>query len=204
MTGASRAIVKERLNRYESRVRVHLPHQLRNARHFLSSLQRLPEHTIILYTAISQDAAGTHFIDETQSLPMVVGVANAPVFVMEDTFVGQGTVGGYVTNLPIKASCRRGRRQDSQRGKATGHTHCERRQRIYVRLAGTATLGIQRKRPPARQYRAEPATNCLGILQEILSLASFVCCFLETLLVFALFWQRAEKEERSRNHLLSG
>ncbi len=28
---------------------------------------------------------------------MVVGAANAPVFVMEDTFIGQGTVGGYVT-----------------------------------------------------------------------------------------------------------
>src|ERR1700722_11666178 len=63
----------------------------------LEQLQRLPEHSVILYTAISQDAAGTRFIDETQSLPMVVDAANAPVFVMEDTFIGQGTIGGYVT-----------------------------------------------------------------------------------------------------------
>ena len=90
------AIVKERLSNYESRLSlVYLINP--EMPKLLDRLQQLPDHTIILYTAISQDAAGTHFIDETQALPMVVSAANAPVFVMEDTFIGHGTIGGYVT-----------------------------------------------------------------------------------------------------------
>ncbi len=90
------AIVGERLKSYEDKVEITYLTDL-DMPALLEQLSRLPEHTIILYTAISLDAAGTHFVDETQSLPMVVGAARAPVFVMEDTFVGQGTVGGYVT-----------------------------------------------------------------------------------------------------------
>jgi PAS domain S-box-containing protein len=90
------AIVRKQLHNYESGFEFTYFTNLEMPA-LLEQLKRLPEHTIILYVAISQDAAGTRFIDETQSLPMVVGAANAPVFVMEDTFVGQGTIGGYVT-----------------------------------------------------------------------------------------------------------
>jgi PAS domain S-box-containing protein len=89
-------IVKEALRSYESRLDFTYLTNLEMPA-LLERLKRLPEHTIIFYTAISQDAAGTRFIDETQSLPLTVGAANAPIFVMEDTFVGQGTMGGYVT-----------------------------------------------------------------------------------------------------------
>ena len=91
------AIVSEQLHSYESRFEFTYLTNLEMPA-LLDQLKRLPEHSIILYTAISQDAAGTRFLDETQSLPLVVGAANAPVFVMEDTFVGQGTIGGYVTS----------------------------------------------------------------------------------------------------------
>jgi PAS domain S-box-containing protein len=90
------AIVREQLHSYESRFDFSYLSNLEMPT-LLDRLRKLPENSIIIYTAISQDAAGTRFLDETQSLPLVVGAANAPVFVMEDTFVGQGTVGGYVT-----------------------------------------------------------------------------------------------------------
>jgi PAS domain S-box-containing protein len=39
-----------------------------------------------------------HIIPATQSLPMVVGVANAPIFVLADVLVVRGAVGGYVSS----------------------------------------------------------------------------------------------------------
>src|SRR3984957_10915534 len=65
----------------------------------LEQLKRLPKRTAILYVNIEQDAAGNHFMSATQALPMITSVANAPVFVMADMLVGQGSVGGYVTNF---------------------------------------------------------------------------------------------------------
>ena len=62
----------------------------------LAQLRDTPSHTIILFGAVSQDAAGQHFNSGSQSLAMVTGAANAPVFTLADTLVGQGSVGGYV------------------------------------------------------------------------------------------------------------
>jgi len=62
----------------------------------LPQLRQAPNHTVILFGAINQDATGQRFITATQSFPMVLGAANAPVFVLGDVLVGQGSVGGYV------------------------------------------------------------------------------------------------------------
>jgi PAS domain S-box-containing protein len=64
----------------------------------LERLKHLPSDTIVYHTAISQDAAGDRFIDSAQSIPMVVGAANAPVFVMDDVNLRAGTVGGDLVN----------------------------------------------------------------------------------------------------------
>ena len=62
----------------------------------LERVQHLPEHTIILYTHIGQDAAGTRFISATQAGPMLVQVANSPMFSTSDADIGYGGLGGYV------------------------------------------------------------------------------------------------------------
>ena len=64
----------------------------------LERLKHLPSDTIVYHTAISQDASGDHFIDSAQSIPMVAGAANAPVFVMDDVNLRAGTVGGDLVN----------------------------------------------------------------------------------------------------------
>ena len=64
----------------------------------LDRLRQLPPNSVILYAAISSDAAGRHFVNATQSLPLVVGAANAPVYVMADTLLGHGAVGGYLAS----------------------------------------------------------------------------------------------------------
>lgn len=62
----------------------------------LARLRQLPSHTIIYYTSLMEDAAGRHFVDAAQSVPLVAGAANAPIFVVDDVDLGQGTVGGYL------------------------------------------------------------------------------------------------------------
>jgi PAS domain S-box-containing protein len=67
----------------------------------LERLKHLPNNTIVYHTSIMEDAAGTHFVDATQSVPMVADAANAPVFVVDDVDVGRGTVGGNVFSFAL-------------------------------------------------------------------------------------------------------
>ena len=70
-------------------------------RTLLARLRQLPSHTIIYYTSLMEDAAGSHFIDATQSVPLVAGAANAPIFVVDDVDLGGGAVGGYLISWVI-------------------------------------------------------------------------------------------------------
>ena len=67
----------------------------------LARLSRLPGHTIIYYTSLMEDASGSHFVDAAQSVPLVVGAANAPIFVVDDVDLGEGTVGGYLISWAV-------------------------------------------------------------------------------------------------------
>jgi signal transduction histidine kinase len=62
----------------------------------LKRLQQLPNQTIVLYISFFQDAAGHKFINATRALPMIAEAANAPVFGVSDTYLGNGIVGGDV------------------------------------------------------------------------------------------------------------
>jgi signal transduction histidine kinase len=89
------ALAMKELRSYESRLEFTYLTDLEMPA-LLERLKRLPSDTIVLYLTLTRDAAGTRFIEATQSLPMVIAAANAPVFAMLDVFVGQGSVGGYV------------------------------------------------------------------------------------------------------------
>jgi PAS domain S-box-containing protein len=59
----------------------------------LTRLRHAPRDAIILFSGITQDAAGTPFLG-SESAPMVTAAASAPVFVLTDSFLGHGEVGG--------------------------------------------------------------------------------------------------------------
>jgi PAS domain S-box-containing protein len=64
----------------------------------LEQLRHLPTHTIVLLTAIGQDATGTRFTsDETGQ--MISAAANAPVFSLSDLYLNHGEVGGDVADM---------------------------------------------------------------------------------------------------------
>ena len=91
------AVTKESLRKYESQFEFTYLTNLEMPA-LLERLRRLPSKTIVYHTSLMEDAAGAHFIDATQAAPMVANAANAPVFVMDDVDVGNGTVGGDVVS----------------------------------------------------------------------------------------------------------
>jgi PAS domain S-box-containing protein len=92
---AVESIVKENLRQYEAKLEFTYLTDL-GMPVLLEQLKHLPSDTIVFHTSIMLDAAGTPFIDATQSVPMVASAANAPVFVLDDVDVGSGAVGGNV------------------------------------------------------------------------------------------------------------
>ncbi len=91
------AITRQSFHNYESKLEFEYLLDLTMPA-LLEKLKHLPKDTIVYHTAISQDAAGDHFIDSAQSVPMVASAANAPVFVMDDVDLRAGTVGGDLVN----------------------------------------------------------------------------------------------------------
>jgi DNA-binding NarL/FixJ family response regulator len=58
-------------------------------------VSELPEHTAIIYTTINFDRAGVSFVP-AEALSLVAEVANRPIVISTETFLGRGAVGGFV------------------------------------------------------------------------------------------------------------
>ena len=83
------AITKKSLQKYESQFEFTYLTDLAMPA-LLERLKQLPSQTIVYHTSFMEDAAGAHFIDASQAVPMVAKAANAPVFVIDDVDVGRG------------------------------------------------------------------------------------------------------------------
>jgi signal transduction histidine kinase len=95
---ANETLTREDLRSYEARFAFTYLTDLRMS-DLLEHLRRLPDHTIVLYTSFFRDAAGIQFVNATKALPLIAEASNAPVFGMSDTYLGHGTVGGYVMSF---------------------------------------------------------------------------------------------------------
>jgi PAS domain S-box-containing protein len=184
------AIVREQLHGYESMFEFTYLNKLEMPA-LLEQLKRLPEHSIVLYTAISQDAAGTRFLDETQSLPLVVGAANAPVFVMEDTFVGQGTIGGYVTSYGEEGRVAGQLAVRILKGEKPQDIPIVKDANVYMfDWRALQRWGLSESAlPPGSVVLDRQLTFWQSYKQYIIGVA--LLCLAETVLIFALLWQRA-------------
>jgi len=161
----------------------------------LDRLRHLPSNTIVYHTALSQDATGERFIDSTQALPLIARAANAPVFVMDDVDLRGGTLGGDLVNW-------------SNDG------------RVAARMAVRILDGAQAKDIPivtsdhvymfdwkAMQRWGLKASNLppgsiiidrplsFWQLYERYVIPGVLALFTETLVIFALLWQRARRRQ---------
>ncbi len=89
------SVARESFRKYESMLEFTYLTEL-TMPSLLERLRHLPKDSIVYHTSITEDIAGTHFIDSAQSVPLVVGAANAPIYVIDDVDFGRGTVGGYL------------------------------------------------------------------------------------------------------------
>src|SRR5271155_1685104 len=97
------SFVKAALRSYESKLAFEYLFDL-DMPTLLSRVKNLPEHSIVFYTSLSVDAKGQIFINATQSVPMVTQAANAPVYGLADTLIGQGIVGGHVSSYAAQGA----------------------------------------------------------------------------------------------------
>jgi PAS domain S-box-containing protein len=161
----------------------------------LARLSHLPSNTIVYHTAISQDAAGSRFIDSAQSVPLVASAANAPVFVMDDVDLRAGTVGGALVNW-------------ADDGRVAGDMavrvlNGERPEDIPIAMSNNAYMfdwraltrwGLKESDlPPASIVLYRPRTAWEAYKWYIIS--GIAVMFAETLLILALLWQRKRRKE---------
>jgi len=62
------------------------------------ALSRLPDHTVVLYLTMFQDAAGAAFTPR-QALQQFAPASRAPIYACYDTFLGHGIVGGEMVTF---------------------------------------------------------------------------------------------------------
>jgi PAS domain S-box-containing protein len=191
-------LVREHLHTYESQFEftyltdLQMPELLRR-------LEHLPPNTIIFYTAISQDPVGRRYIDETQSLPMVVRAANAPVFVIEDTMIGQGTVGGYATSYAGEGRAAGEVAVRMLKGERPENVPVTRDADLYMfdwkalRRWGFKESSL----PPNSIVLNREATVWQSYARYIW--AAVLLFVAQTLLTLGLLWQRARKREFERS-----
>jgi len=69
----------------------------------LAEVSRLPEHTIVLYLLTLVDGAGETFIPK-EVVTHISRVSRAPVYILWDSLLGKGAVGGHLSNATAQGA----------------------------------------------------------------------------------------------------
>jgi signal transduction histidine kinase len=64
----------------------------------LADLSKLPPHTVVLYTTMFQDGAGTPFVPH-EAAERITAASSAPVYGFLDQYLGRGIVGGQLYSV---------------------------------------------------------------------------------------------------------
>jgi len=188
------AIVKDMFRKYESSLEFTYLTDL-DMPSLLERLKHLPSHTIVYYTSIMQDAVGARFIDASQSVPLVAGAANAPVFVVDDVDVGRGTVGGDVLSFAAEGQTAAAMAVKVLGGEKPQDIPIVKSANIY--LFDWRALRRWRLResdlPPGSVMLYRQPTVWESYRRYILAGSSLILA--EALLIFGLVWQRARRRK---------
>jgi len=195
------SIVKERFHNYESKLEFTYLTDLEMPA-LLERLKHLPKNTIVYHTSIMQDAAGNHFIDATQSAPMVAEASIAPVFIVDDVDVGRGTVGGDVFSFAAHG------REVARilvrllNGEKPQDIPIERSSNVYMfDWRAMRRFGLdESKLPPGSIVLNREPTFWEQYSRYIL--VGIFLLLAETLIILGLLWQRAERK-RTEAELVS-
>jgi PAS domain S-box-containing protein len=161
----------------------------------LERLKHLPSNTIVYHTSIMLDAAGTHFTDATQSVPMVASAANAPVFAVDDVDVGGGMVGGYVFSFDLAGRLCAGMAARILNGDRPQDIPVVSDANVYLfDWRALQRWGMSEKNlPPSRVVLNRPAS--FWQLYEKYVFPGIIALLAQALAIIALLWQRARRRK---------
>jgi len=161
----------------------------------LERLKHLPSDTIVFYTSLSRDAVGTSFIDPKESLPMILSVANAPVFVMSETFVGRGAVGGSATSFDAAGQVVAADAIEILKGKKPQQIPIVKNTNRYVfDWRALQHWGLKESALPRESILLNHPPNLWRIYKKYVLTVIFVI-MAQSLAIFALLWQRAKRRK---------
>jgi PAS domain S-box-containing protein len=161
----------------------------------LERLKHLPRNTIVYHTSMMQDAAGTQFDDETQSVPMVASAANAPVFAVDEEDVGRGTVGGDVFSSGVAGRVAAGMAARILNGEKPQDIPIFRGANMYLfdwRALRRWELKESNLPPGSVVLEREPT---FWELYRRFIMAGILVLLAQTLAIIALVWQRAKRRQ---------
>jgi PAS domain S-box-containing protein len=188
------AMVREGLRNYEGRLVFTYLTDL-DMPTLLVRLQHLADHTIIVYTSIAQDAAGTRFVDRVQALPMVAHVANAPIFVLSDQDVAEGTIGGYVHSFAAEGRVAVGIARRILEGSRTQDISAVRGTPVYMfDWLAMQRWGFKDSALPAGSIVQHRQLTLWQTYRRYL-IGGIALCLTEAVLIFGLLWQRARRRK---------
>ena len=167
----------------------------------LERISQLPKDTIVYHTSIAQDAAGERFIGSAQSVPLVAGASNAPVFVMDDVDLRAGTVGGDLVNWGEDGRIAGGMAVQVLNGKRPEDIPIVSSKNVYMfdwRALKRWGLNERNLPPGSAVLNREPT---FWDLYKGYIITTFVLVLVETLLIAALIWQRARRK-KAENELV--
>jgi PAS domain S-box-containing protein len=158
----------------------------------IERLMHLPSHTLVLFTSVSLDAAGTRF-KSSETGPLVADAANAPVFSLFDVYLNHGEVGGYLSSL-------------SEQGKVAGSMALRmlrgEKPQYIPKVKGVNTYMFDwraLKRWGLKETEIPAGSIVINRQYTVWQLYKWyivggVCLFIfQALMIFGLLWQRAER-----------
>ena len=185
-------IVKERFRKYESKLEFTYLTDLAMPE-LIERLKHLPSNTIVYHTSMMQDAAGTHFVDAIQAVPMETSAANAPVYVVDDVDVGRGTVGGDVTSFVLAGRLAAGMALRILNGEKPQDIPIVRGTDIYLfDWRALRRWGLKESDLPPDSVVLEREPTFWEAYRRHIIVGIFVL-FAQTLAITALLWQRAKR-----------
>jgi PAS domain S-box-containing protein len=161
----------------------------------LDQLRHLPDHSVVLYLGILRDAAGTQFIDATESGPMVAQAANAPVFTFSDVNLGHGEAGGNLINVADEGTVAGARALRILGGEKPQDIPIARSVDVYMfDWRALKRWGLsERNLPPGSLVLYRQPTTWQSYKRSIVGGISLI--LVETLLILGLVWQRARRRQ---------
>jgi PAS domain S-box-containing protein len=159
----------------------------------LDRLRHLPSNTIVYHTSIMQDAAGSRFIDASQSVPLVASAANAPVFVVDDVDIGKGTVGGNVLSFNAQGQAAAAMAVRALTGERPQDIPIEKSANIYMfDWRAMRRWGLKESNlPPGSVILYRRPTIWESYRRYVVGGISLIV--VEALLILGLLWQRARR-----------